>query len=227
MSLTPERALDPSAVNAKNYTTTWLDHVTGCSCCLTRTTGVSACYLAAKGCVSNTTLSDCCLKTPQAPSPKVALRPTLTSMTAILSMLQLSHVSIMQTTCLHLLCCCKCSHGALESAKARCCHYCLHIIRCAPLSWADSFNVLSAFKVPMHPSSVHIASASRRPHVIYFAGDPFTKGWLRPQVCANIFDPATDWDGSNQNSLYTLDVVSNKRRLLAAGSSSIPSEDRV
>lgn len=48
------------AANAKNYTSTWLDHVKGCSCCLTATAGVSPCYLAAKGCVSNATLSDCC-----------------------------------------------------------------------------------------------------------------------------------------------------------------------
>jgi len=48
------------AANAKNYTRTWLDHVSGCSCCLTNTKGVSPCYLAAKGCSSNTTLSACC-----------------------------------------------------------------------------------------------------------------------------------------------------------------------
>jgi hypothetical protein len=48
------------AANAKNYTRTWLDHVSGCSCCLTNTRGVSPCYLAAKSCVSNATLSGCC-----------------------------------------------------------------------------------------------------------------------------------------------------------------------
>ena len=39
---------------------TWLDYVHGCSCCLSRTDGVSSCYLAAKGCSSLDTLRTCC-----------------------------------------------------------------------------------------------------------------------------------------------------------------------
>lgn len=50
-----------AAVPSKAYAgMTWLDHVSGCACCLTRTRGVSPCYLAAKGCQDNATLSDCC-----------------------------------------------------------------------------------------------------------------------------------------------------------------------
>ena len=49
------------AVPSKAYAgMTWLDHVNGCACCLTRTRDVSPCYLAAKGCQDNATLSDCC-----------------------------------------------------------------------------------------------------------------------------------------------------------------------
>ena len=74
MITSPQQAwnLHLAAVNAKNYTATWLDHVSGCSCCLTRTVGVSACYLSAKGCVGNTTLSGCCnTKTEAKVGPKV------------------------------------------------------------------------------------------------------------------------------------------------------------
>ena len=39
---------------------TWLDYVHGCSCCLSRTDGVSSCYLAAKGCSILDTLRTCC-----------------------------------------------------------------------------------------------------------------------------------------------------------------------
>ena len=49
------------AVPSKAYAgMTWLDHVNGCACCLTRTRDVSPCNLAAKGCQDNATLSDCC-----------------------------------------------------------------------------------------------------------------------------------------------------------------------
>ena len=51
----------PCAVSAKAYVgQSWLDHVQGCACCLTRTAYVSPCYLAAKGCGDNGTLADCC-----------------------------------------------------------------------------------------------------------------------------------------------------------------------
>jgi hypothetical protein len=49
------------AVGSKAYAgQSWLDHVQGCACCLTRTAGVSPCYLAAKGCGDNGTLANCC-----------------------------------------------------------------------------------------------------------------------------------------------------------------------
>ena len=51
----------PRAVSAKAYAgQSWLDHVQGCACCLTRTQHVSPCYLAAKGCGDNGTLAECC-----------------------------------------------------------------------------------------------------------------------------------------------------------------------
>lgn len=49
------------AVPSKAYAgKNWLDHVNGCACCLTRTEGVSPCYLRAKGCQDADTLDLCC-----------------------------------------------------------------------------------------------------------------------------------------------------------------------
>lgn len=49
------------AVPSKAYAgKNWLDHVNGCACCLTRTEGVSPCYLRAKGCQDFDTLDQCC-----------------------------------------------------------------------------------------------------------------------------------------------------------------------
>jgi hypothetical protein len=49
------------AVPSKLYAgKSWLDHVRGCACCLTRTEGVSPCYIKAKGCQDLSTLNQCC-----------------------------------------------------------------------------------------------------------------------------------------------------------------------
>ena len=39
---------------------TWLDSVDGCACCLSRTEGVSDCYLKARGCGSAAAMKACC-----------------------------------------------------------------------------------------------------------------------------------------------------------------------
>ena len=57
----PQRPGSVLAVPSNSYLgSTWLDNVRGCSCCLSSTTGVTGCYLAAKGCASAQTLADCC-----------------------------------------------------------------------------------------------------------------------------------------------------------------------
>ena len=73
----PARGADYAgcAVSSSSYMgKTWLDNVHGCACCLSRTSSVTACYLAAKGCSSPHALSDCCERQDdEARLPKVQL----------------------------------------------------------------------------------------------------------------------------------------------------------
>lgn len=48
------------AVSASYGAKTWLDHAKPCACCLTRTRGVTPCYIASRGCVSEPYLEQCC-----------------------------------------------------------------------------------------------------------------------------------------------------------------------
>ena len=75
--LSPQKRLIWCVVDASSGVATWLDHVHGCACCLTRTSGVTPCYMAAKGCGSSELLSDCCHEQDErGREPKVGLRYT-------------------------------------------------------------------------------------------------------------------------------------------------------
>ncbi|CAL8467379.1 g6916 [Coccomyxa elongata] len=59
--LTFQKDIGQICIPSKAYAgKNWLDHVNGCACCLTRTAGVSPCYLRAKGCQDFDTLDLCC-----------------------------------------------------------------------------------------------------------------------------------------------------------------------